>query len=333
MLAKIQSNYWPLGFVLLVIGVAVGASFNMDLSAQPSHLANAITADLAITAPILYFFLIRKTTIPKITVLPCFIMGLGIAHMVLPSTERELLNFLVYYVLPGIELLVLLVVGRNIWRFVRVMRQTGTTTVDRLEVLQKSTVAVLGEGLAARLFTTELSILYYGLFSWRKRTQLSPQHFTHYRQNGLGAVIGLWILVLGAETFAVHILLMKWSVVVAWVASFSSVYLALLFVAHYKATWQRQSWMNQEFLFLRYGLAGNVDIPLAAIEDIQLTSRTPRALPKLTKLGHAFESHNVIIVLKDEIAIERMYGKRELTKVIGLMIDDRELLKEGWEQM
>ncbi len=31
---------------------------------------------------------------------------------------------------------------------------------------------------------------------------------------------------------------------------------------------------------------------------------------------------------KTEIAVERMYGKKELAKAVGQMIDDRALLKE-----
>jgi len=332
MVAKIQNNYWPLGLVLLVILTAVAISFSISTSANPGQLANAVTADLAITAPILYFFLIRKTSIPKLTVVPCFIVGLLIAHLVLPPTERQLLSFLTHYVLPGIELFVLLLVGRNIWRFVRAFRKNGTDSIDKLEVLKKSTRTVLGEGLPARLFTTELSVIYYGLLSWKKRERQSEQHFTHYKQNGLGAVIALWIMVLGAETFAVHILLMKWSAIAAWIASFSSVYLALLFIAHYKATRQRQSWLDQERLHLRYGLSGDIDLSLNQIEQIQLTSRTPRDLKNFVKLGHAFESHNVIIELKKEFEIERMYGKKERTTAIGLMIDERELLQEHWEE-
>lgn len=328
MVAKIQNNYWPLGLVLLVILTAIAVSFSIHSSSNPGQLANAVAADLAITAPVLYFLLIRKTNIPNLTVIPCFIVGLLIAHLVLPSTERELLTFLINYVLPGIELLVVFFVGRNIWRFVRVLRQNGAKNIDKLEVLKKSTESVLGTGLPARLLSTELSILYYGLMVWGKKERQGEFHFTHYKKNGLGAVIALWTLVLAAETFAVHILLMKWSEVAAWVASFSSVYLVLLFIAHYKATRQRQSWIDEAGLHLRYGLSGHVDVSPEQIEKIQLTSRTPRKLDQFVKLGHVFESHNVIIELKKEVEVERMYGKKERAKALGVMIDDRELLEQ-----
>ncbi len=328
MVAKIQNNYWSLSLVLLVLLTAIAISFGISSSTNPSQLANAVTADLAITAPILYLLLIRRTNIPNITVVPCFIVGLLIAHVVLPPTDRELLTFLTHYVLPGIELLVVVFVGRNVWRFVAVLRQNGTKDIDRLEVLKKSTEAVLGIGLPARLLSTELSIMYFGLLAWGKRERQSESHFTHYKKNGLGAVIALWTMVLAAETFAVHILLMKWSGVAAWIASFSSVYLVLLFIAHYKATRQRQSWIDQSGLHLRYGLSGNVDISPERIEKIHLTSRTPRDLDQLVKLGHAFESHNLIIELKEEVEVERMYGKKERAKALGLMIDDRDALEQ-----
>lgn len=328
MVAKIQNNYWSLSLVLFVMLTAIAVSFGIGSSTNPSQLANAVTADLAITAPILYFLLIRKTNIPNLTVVPCFIVGLLIAHMVLPATERGLLTFLTDYALPGIELIVVFFVGRNVWRFVTALRQNGAKAIDKVQVLKKSTEAVLGVGLPARLLSTELSIMYFGLLAWGKRERQSESHFTHYKKNGLGAVIALWVLVLAAETFAVHILLMKWSEVVAWIASFSSIYLVLLFLAHYKATRQRQSWIDQGGLHLRYGLSGNADIAVEQIEKIQLTSRTPRDLDQFVKLGHAFESHNLIIELKEEVEVERMYGKKERAKALGLMIDDRDALEQ-----
>ena len=82
MVLKLQSSYWPLSLVVLVMLTAAWVAFSIPASGQPSYLAHAVTADLAITAPLLYLFLIRKTTIPKLTVLPCFFLGLLIAHHV-----------------------------------------------------------------------------------------------------------------------------------------------------------------------------------------------------------------------------------------------------------
>gem|GEM_PF-2365024 len=58
-------------------------------------------------------------------------------------------------------------------------------------------------------------------------------------------LVGILVILLATETFALHILLLKWSEGVAWLTSLSSVYLGLLFLAQYKATWQRQPWIDE----------------------------------------------------------------------------------------
>ena len=328
MVLKLQSSYWSLSLVALVILTAVWAALNIPMSGQPTYLAHAVTADLAITAPLLYLFLIRNTTIPKLTVIPCFFLGLLIAHNVLPQGERDFLQILTHYVVPLIELTVFFFVGRKVFYLIRSFRQQGKGQHDTLDVLRKSVQDVLGEGLLSRAFATEMSVLYYGLLTWKTYPKQRDSHFTHYRKSGLGAIVGIIVLILATETFALHILLLKWSAVVAWLASLSSVYLGLLFFAHYKATWQRQSWIDEKGLHLRYGLMGDADIPPDQITEVVLSQRTPAQKEGFAKLGHAFENHNVILYLKQAIPIRRMYGKEEAATVIALSIDHKERLHE-----
>lgn len=327
MVLKLQSSYWPLSLVVLVILTAIWAAFNIPTSGQPSYLAHAVTADLAITAPLLYLFLIRKTTIPKLTVVPCFLLGLLIAHTVLPEGERAILSILVHYAVPLIELTVCFFVGRKLFHFIKTFRQEGKEQYDAFDVLLKSAQEVLGKGLISRVFATEMSVIYYSLLSWKTHPKKSTFHFTHHEKSGLGALVGIIVLILATETFALHILLLKWSAVAAWLASLSSVYLGLLFFAHYKATWQRQSWVDEEGLHLRYGLMGEADIPLDQIKEIVLTQRTPSVKEGYAKLGHALENHNVILYLKQALPIRRMYGKEETATLIAISIDNKESLQ------
>ncbi len=328
MVLRIQSSYWPLSLVVLVMLTAVWVAFSIPTSGQPSYLAHAVTADLAITAPLLYLFLIRKTTIPKLTVLPCFFLGLLIAHSVLPAGERSFLSFLTNYAVPLIELTVFFFISRKAFHFIKTFRQQGKSQYDPLEVLVKSVQEILGEGRVSRIFATEMSVLYFSLLSWKTPAKQSAAHFTHYQKSGLGALVGIIVLILATETFALHILLLKWSGIVAWLASLSSVYLGLLFFAHYKASWQRQSWIDEKTLHLRYGLMGDANIPLEQIKEIVLSQRTPSVEEGYAKLGHAFENHNVILHLEQAISIRRMYGKEEEATILSLTIDDPEKLQE-----
>jgi len=75
------------GIPLILLGILV---FLMKSSILPqnSAIGLAITLDLLLTVPLVYFLLIRKSNIPKTTVVPVMIVGLLIGSTLLPAARN-----------------------------------------------------------------------------------------------------------------------------------------------------------------------------------------------------------------------------------------------------
>ena len=101
------------GIPAAVIVASVCLALSPLLQQNPA-LITGITYDLALTSPLLYLLLIWNKNIPKITVVPFFILGLVLATFLLP--ENTHLNLLTTWVLPLIELTVISTIGYKIFQ-------------------------------------------------------------------------------------------------------------------------------------------------------------------------------------------------------------------------
>ncbi|WP_231850227.1 hypothetical protein [Winogradskyella sp. PG-2] len=104
---KIQKSLIIFVIPLLLIAVMVVLTNSSLFTANSNQLSLAITIELLLTTPFIYFLLIRKTTIPKTTVVPFIIIGVVICSFILPKENLYYLYLFKTWVLPLIELSVL----------------------------------------------------------------------------------------------------------------------------------------------------------------------------------------------------------------------------------
>ena len=181
-------------------------------------------------------------------------------------------------------------------------------------------------------FATEVAVIYYGFVNWKKRI-LKHNEFSYHKKSGTPALLGVLIFMIAIETFALHILIERWSVVVAWVLSGLSIYTAIQILGFGKSLAQRPISLAKNSLTLRYGILNEAEIPLEDIDHIEL-SRKPlnkdsQAI-KLSPLGD-FESHNVVIQLNKENKSTGLYGMQKRFRVIGIHVDKPNEFKEKIE--
>ena len=89
-----------------------------------------VSIDLLILVPLIYFLLIRKTEVPKTTVVPIIILGLSLGYFFMPESAWTYLNIFKIWVLPLIELLVLVLVFLKLRKLVRFYRQVKGVEPD-----------------------------------------------------------------------------------------------------------------------------------------------------------------------------------------------------------
>ncbi|XLS28730.1 hypothetical protein ACJD0Z_16220 [Flavobacteriaceae bacterium M23B6Z8] len=287
------------------------------------NLGYAIIADMVLTIPLLYFLLIRKRNISNLTVLTFSVLGLFLAGWMLPKDFQALIGQLKSIFIPVIELFIISSVLYKIYKFKRSVKEETSVVPDALQLLRKNINASFSNKFMAGALVTELSVLYYGFLSWKK-IAVQPGVYTNYKESGAIAIYGALILVIIAETIGFHFLLNQWSSVVAWIFTGSSIYLLLQLFAHCKALLQRPISLEKGFLIVRYGIFMDAKIPLASIESIEKTTADfvkEKGIEKVALLGDA-ESHNILLILKNEETLTKAYGTRKLFKKLYFYVDE-----------
>ena len=298
-----------------------------SLMAGNDTLDLAISADLLLTVPLLYFLIIRKTEIPKTTVVPVMIIGLLIGLNLLPVESQTYVLLFKTWALPIIEISIITYVIIKVRYAIKKYKTLKGVSPDFFSALKSTCSEILPKKLVTP-FATEVAVFYYGFFNWRKKTY-EDNEFTNHKNSGTPALLGGLVLVLAIEAFVLHILVAGWSIIAAWILSALSIYTAIQIIGFARAFAARPISINQDSLSLKYSLLNEVTIPINAIESIELSKKEMDKDPltkKLSPLGE-LESHNMIIRLKEEHQLTGLYGMKKNFKVLGLYVDEAERFK------
>ncbi len=291
----------------------------------------AITADLLLTVPLVYFLLIRKSEIPKTTVIPVMIIGLLVGTYFLPQESQTYLSIFKTWALPVIEISILTFVIIKVRSGIRKYKGLKGSTPDFFNALKSTCYEILPKRLVLP-FATEVAVFYYGFINW-KTTEVRENEYTYHKKSGTPALFYAFILIISIETIAFHFLLTRWSFIAAWILTAVSIYTAIQVFGFAKSLAKRPISINKDSLTLKYGILNEVEIPFSDIDKIEL-SRKSLEKHKLTRtlspLGE-IESHNVIISLKKENELIGLYGMKKKFNRLGLHIDEPKEFKEKME--
>lgn len=285
-------------------------------------LSLAVTIDLLISVPIIYFLLIRKSKTPNSTVVPVMIIGLLIGSFFLPEESQTYLTHFKTWVLPVIEISILAAIILKVRTAIKLHKNLKNNTPDFFKSVKIASYSFLPKFLVIP-FATEIAVFYYGFIHW-KSISTKDNEFTYHKKSGTPALLGGIILLIGIETVALHILFSQWSQIAAWILTALSCYTAIQVFGFAKSLSKRPISINQDSLILNYGILNEVEIPISEIDHIELSRKPLKKDPltkKLTPFGE-LESHNLIIYLKHENELKGLYGIRKKFKVLGLFIDE-----------
>ncbi|MEM7575337.1 MAG: hypothetical protein AAF433_20690 [Bacteroidota bacterium] len=317
---------WPLiiGLPLLVFLTSAGLALSSILRQHP-ELAIALTYDFALTAPLIYLAMIWRTSIPKTTAVPVFVLGLILASWVLPVHLQGHLAGLKTYLFPVVEVGVLTFVVYSARRAMKTYRKHQSGQLDFYSATKMAAAELLPQRLVAP-FAMEIGIIYYGLINWRRR-ELVANEFSYHRKSGTPAIMGAFIFLILVEVISVHILLAMWSHLAAWILTGLSLYSGLQILGMARSLAKRPIGVEDHILKLPYGIMAEAAIPLDLIDRVELTSSrldpdNPLA-SKLSPLGE-LERHNVVLHLRKSIKITSLYGRKREVELLALHVDEKE---------
>ncbi|MCH3884334.1 hypothetical protein [Tenacibaculum aquimarinum] len=324
-ITTVKSNLIVFGIPLLMIFSMFLLTKSTWFSKYPKELSIGITLDLLFTIPLVYFFSIRKKEIPKITIISLFLIGLVTASFMLPENQQSLLSQIKTYFFPIVELGVLTFLFIKIRQITIEFKKLKTTNLNFFDTVKIACKESFPSKIAT-LLATEVAVIYYGFFLWKKRN-LKENEFSNYKENGLVSVLLVLILIVFIETIAIHKLIEDWNVLLSWILTGTSIYTGLQIFALVKSLVRMPFKVDVETkeVLLQFGFFSKAIIPFNLIEGVEVSTKD---LPEdksivsfslLNDLG----GHNVIIHLKDEVEFDSFYGFKKKAKSLAISVDKK----------
>ena len=292
------------------------------MAENTAQLSWAITFDLLITTPIIYYLTIRKRAIPKTTVVPVFILGVLIASIITPSEHQYYLSLVKTWFLPILEISIIAYVVITIRKGLKEFKRSSTSNPDFYTAAKNASSNILPKALVIP-FATELSVFYYGLINWKRRT-LRVSEFTYYKNTSTRLVLGVFFFLIIIETFSIHLLIHEWSKLLAWILTGLSIYTCFQILGIARSITKRPISISDSYLILNWGIMNETAIKTSNIASIEKLTKEVNKDSKLIYLSpfHDMEGHNIRIKLKQETTMTRFYGMKKRYQQILVYIDD-----------
>jgi len=303
-----------LGLPLLVMTACTMLVFTPLFLHHEQRLSAAIVLDLTVTAPLLYFLAIRKTSISNVTTIRIFLLGVLLAGLLL-GKQTPFLHFIKTWISPLVECWIIYIIARKFYQ----ARKQNKGETDFLTQARDTAARITGSQHLGNILGSEWATLYYAL---APTPALPAGAFSYARSTGAAPVTSAFLICMVAEGIGLHFLIARWSPLTAWILTGLSAYTMLQLFAHIRAMKARPIRVEEGRIFLRNGLVADVAIDLSNIEEITLTTRTSskeKAL-KLALFG-ALESHAVRIKLRQPVTVTRLFGIRRQADVLLFAVD------------
>lgn len=285
-----------------------------------------LTLDLLITIPVLYYFLIRKSNIPKFTVLSVFVICMITASYIIPLGEQGLLSMVKKIAIPIIEIGLFALVIIKFISFIKAYEIDRSKNLDDFDKIKVVCQEIL-PGRIGNLLATEIGVVYYGFIKNRAKP-FDENHFSYHQKSGIKSIIFILIFLIMIETMVVHVLLLKWSHAAAYILTLLSIYTCLQFIALSRSLNKRLIHIDtkENLLKLRNGFFNQCYIPFSHIASIELSQKS---LPDKSGLGKLsaldmLDVHNVIIHFSELQTLYKIYGMKKRVDGLAIFVDEKE---------
>jgi hypothetical protein len=310
----------------LAITIFIGGTFMLHVvpPAATNKIANGLLADFIVTFPVLYYFIIVRPlkksakSILLVVSICCFV-----AYVILPQHQKD-------YILQVRKLTALAELGFIIYALTKLKKINHSYKIhqsvmaDPIYNLRSAMADVLGESLAIKVLAAELAVLRYGLLFWRKEKSTLKESidFSTHKEAGYVAIWCILIVAMMVELVAVHLLLMKWSNLAANIVTILSAYGSIIIIADLSAIVKRNILINKHRLVLRTGLRWRTITTPENVLSIRKIVYDHPAEDGLFTGGVLKKSGNLLIMFKEPVQVDKLYGAGKKYNSILMNIDD-----------
>ncbi|MEP7147073.1 MAG: hypothetical protein ABI792_08685 [bacterium] len=310
----------PFGIFISCFLITLSSKFKSN----QQLLSEAIIIDLLITAPLVYYFAIRNSSVSKFTILRVFLAGVIIAGWMLNSHTNTLLDIIKTWVAPLVEGVIIIFIVGKFYSANKKAKQSEKNNICFLNYCRSVLKEITGSEKAGNIIASEIAVFYYAFLGRKEKNIDNKSKFTSYKENGILLFLGTFLSLFIIEITGVHFILILWNSTIAWIITLLSLYTCLQLFAHIRAIKARPITFNSNnsTLEIYNGLAGDVVINYDNIESVESSSKIPMnrkyiILALLRKL----EKHNCIIYLKEPVKVIRIFGIVKSTDTVLFYVD------------
>jgi hypothetical protein len=325
---------WKLaiGLPLLVITTCYFIPHSPVFVNRQNLLTNAILGDVLLTAPILYYLVIRKTGTSAWSIIRLFTICLLSAGFILNGVNNEVLHFIKIWISPLLEAGLIFFIARKFYVSNRNAKLSGLGNLDFLSHTRRIMKEVTGSERAGNILSSEIAVFYYA-FAGGTANAVQKTTFTSHKKSGMVLVLGTFLSLFIIETIGVHFLIALWKSVVAWIFTGLSIYTCLQLFAHIRALRMRPSRIHLDSVELHNGLAADAIIDLNNISEAILSKKNIEGGCQVKlSLINGLEPHNVIIRTKRPVTVTKIFGIQKPADTILFFVDSPEEFIETLKQ-
>lgn len=300
----------------LIAGVCAAIVRTPLFARAPEMAAYGVTFDLCLTIPALYYVLVVRRGAHPATLIPVFGVGMLLARLLVPRGHQEFLRSLASLG-AMLEVVLLGVVVARVRNVSRVIRSAEAR--DPLEKIRIACEGIFGAGRLASFLSAEIAILWFALFSWRRRAEPGV---TFHRAGGWGTVLaGLFVLIAG-EGLGAHLLLARWSVRAAWTFTVLDVYTVLWLLGDFQALRLRPATFDGRTLGLRLGMRWSADVDAGNV--LSVSRLAPGAFTKRrdTLRFAILDEPRYEIAFREPVVFRGIAGLERRVRAVALLPDD-----------
>ena len=298
----------------------------------PSHIEGiALPLDFMVGIPVgFYLLVVRPRRLTPLTVIPVIWVGYWLSVFALGSADAGVLPYLFAALMP-VELAIAV---RECLKVAQVYKSAKKASADPMVWFKETMLYLVRKDAPASMAAAELSVWYYALLSWRKRSYVLPgeKTFSYHNAGGyMNMMLGL-ALAFPVEIIGVHMLVSQWSIAAACLVTALSVYSVVWLAGDARARIMRPVAIGVDCVRLECGIQMHATIPFADIEKVCFSEDDIRDIEKSDKLNYGtFYQANVWIVSKHPVAVRTMLGEKRV-RAIGMSLDDPHAFASALEE-
>jgi hypothetical protein len=320
---KINRNIFIYGIPLSMVFISIFIINSNIFKTNPDLMSFGVTFDLIFSITFIYYLLIRKTKISNKSISIVLTLNLILATFIIPKPNQIYLNLFKNWFLPLIEIAITGIIIYSVKKKLKEVKENKVVNSDFFSTLKQVSYTIVPKYMATPL-STEIAVFYYGFINWKK-AKLKENEFSYYKNSGIITTLIGFMMCAMIECFVVHLLLMKWSEIVAWIITGLCIYTLIQIYGILRAFAKRPITIEKNGISLKYSIISEGFVEFVNIKNIEIYTKE---IEKKGNIKHfspfgKLEGHNIKIELINEQTIESFYGKKKKIKIFTLFVDNK----------